>query len=83
MGICAADMNVLIESMQSTFDNLRLKKNKNGKFELPVALAISKVDSPLLKQQCGSKAVDRLVKGAPGVFKDRFAAMDYACRCWI
>lgn len=83
MGICAADMNVLIESMQSTFDNLRLKKNKNGKFELPVALAISKVDSPLLKQQCGSKAVDRLVKGAPGVFKDRFAAMDYACRCFL
>lgn len=83
MGICSADMNEMIDQMIATLNNVKVKKNRNGKITIPIALAISKVDTDNLSEQCGEKAAEKLLAGAPGVFKDKFEAMDYACRCFL
>ncbi len=83
MGICTTDMNILIESLINTLSNVKAKRAKSGKFAIPIALAINKVDTPLLSQQCGDEAVKKLMTSAPAIFTDRFIAMDYACRCFL
>lgn len=83
IGICSEDMNAMIDSMIETLNNVRVKKNRNGKMMLPIALAISKVDTEALSAQCGDIAAERLLSGAPGVFADKYEAMDYACRCFL
>lgn len=82
MGICTVDVNVLIESLISTLSSVNVPKEK-GKFTMPIALVISKVDTTLLKKQCGSIAVNSVMAGAPGVFANEFDAMDYVCRCFL
>lgn len=82
MGVCTMDMNALIDSLINTLQNEKVKKNK-GKFAIPVALTINKVDSGFLKKMCGSEAVEALMSGCPEVFSDYFAAMDYVCRCFL
>ncbi|MDE6728479.1 MAG: hypothetical protein K2J80_11160 [Oscillospiraceae bacterium] len=83
IGICSEDMNAMIDSMIETLNNVKVKKNRNGKMMLPIALAISKVDTEALSAQCGDIAAEKLLSGAPGVFADKYEAMDYACRCFL
>lgn len=82
MGICSMGMNELIDSLIITLQNEKVKK-KNGKFAIPVALTINKVDSELLKKMCGGEAVHALMSGCPELFSDYFVAMDYVCRCFL
>ncbi len=83
MGICTTDINLLVESLINTLSNVRAKRAKSGKFAIPIALAINKVDTPLLSRQCGEEAVEQLMANAPEAFPDQFLAMDYACRCFL
>ena len=83
MGICTTDINILVESLINTLSNVKAKRGKSGKFQIPIALAINKVDSFLLNQQCGDDAVRNLMASAPDAFPDQYAAMDYACRCFL
>lgn len=83
MGICTMGMNELVNSLINTLRNEKVRK-KGGKFAIPVALTINKVDSLTLKRMCGGDAVEALMKGCPEVFgKDYFMAMDYVCRCFL
>lgn len=83
MGICTMGMNELVDSLITTLRNEKVRK-KDGKFAIPVALTINKVDSLLLKRMCGGDAVEALMRGCPEVFgKDYFMAMDYVCRCFL
>lgn len=82
MGICETEMNALIDSLINTLSNEKVKK-KNGKFTIPVALTINKVDTPALKKMCGGDAVNALMEGCPEMFSDYFVATDYVCRCFL
>lgn len=82
MGICETEMNALIDSLINTLSNEKVRK-KNGKFTIPVALTINKVDTPALKKMCGGDAVNALMAGCPEVFSDYFVTMDYVCRCFL
>lgn len=84
MSVCGKDMNALIEALIDVLRNIKVeKKRNNGKFTLPVALTINKVDTPLLDKMCGDEAINALMNGAPMVFTDYFTAMDYTCRCFL
>lgn len=83
MGICHSDMNAMIDSMITTLNDVRVKKARNGKMLLPIALVIGKCDTDLLDGQCGDAAVKRLMEGAPDVFTNKFDTMDYAVRCFL
>ena len=83
MGICTADMNVMIERMIYTLNNVKVRRTKSKKLAMPIALAISKVDTNMLSRQCGELAIQQLMEGAPEVFSNKFEAMDYACRCFL
>lgn len=82
MGICDMQMNELIDSLVNTLQNEKVKKTK-GRFKIPVALTINKVDSPILKRMCGGDAVAALMSALPDVFDDYFNTMDYVCRCFL
>lgn len=83
MGICTMGMNDLVNSLINTLRNEKVRK-KGGKFAIPVALTINKVDSLALKRMCGGDAVEALMKGCPEVFgEDYFMAVDYVCRCFL
>lgn len=83
MGICTMGMNELVDSLINTLRNEKVRK-KGGKFAIPVALTINKVDSILLKRMCGGDAVSAVMQGCPEVFgTDYFMAVDYVCRCFL
>lgn len=82
MGICEVNINTICESLINTLNQVKVKKH-GGKFTIPIALVINKVDTALLKQQCGSDAVSRLMTAMPDLFGDRYVAMDYICRCFL
>lgn len=82
MGVCEMQMNVLVDSLVNTLQNEKVKKSK-GKFKIPVALTLNKVDSPILKKMCGGEAVESLMSNLPDVFGDYFTTIDYVCRCFI
>ena len=83
MGISAASMNELIESLIDTLRQVKTPKNAKGKFKIPIALTINKVDSVLLKKQVGDDAVNTLMNAHPEVFNDYYMTMDYLCRCFL
>lgn len=82
MGVCEMQMNVLVDSLVNTLQNEKVKKSK-GKFKIPVALTLNKVDSPILKKMCGGEAVEALMSNLPDIFDDYFTTIDYVCRCFI
>ncbi len=82
MGICEMQMNELVDSLVNTLQNERVKKVK-GRFRIPVALTINKVDSPILKKMCGGEAIAALMQALPDTFNDYFTTMDYVCRCFL
>ncbi len=82
MGICSMHMDRLSDSLIDTLSQVKVKKNR-GKFSIPIALTINKVDSHFLKKLCGDEAVKNLMDGKPDIFSDYFAAMDYVCRCFL
>lgn len=82
MGICDVDINQLAESLINTLQQVKIKKHK-GKLTIPLALVINKVDTMLLKKQCGGDAVAKLMEARPDVFTDYFVAADYICRCFL
>ena len=83
MGISAASMNELIESLIDTLRQVKTPKNMKGKFIIPIALTINKSDSKLLKQQIGDDVIKKLMNAYPDVFNDYYMAMDYLCRCFL
>ena len=82
MGVCEMHMDRLNDSLIDTLRQVKVKK-RNGKFTIPIALTINKVDSPLLKKLVGADAVINLMSAHPDVFTDYFVTMDYICRCFI
>ncbi len=83
MGISAASMNELIESLIDTLRQVKTPKNAKGKFKIPIALTINKADSTILKKQIGDDAVKTLMNAHPDVFNDYYMTMDYLCRCFL
>lgn len=83
MGISAASMNELIESLIDTLRQVKTPRNHKGKYMIPIALTINKADSRLLKQQVGEDAIRKLMDAHPDVFNDYYVAMDYLCRCFL
>lgn len=74
--------DVIVESLISTLSNVRAKK-ESGRFKLPIALTINKVDTPILRKTVGIEAVEGLMKAHSDVFTDYFLTMDYVCRCYL
>lgn len=83
MGISAASMNELIESLIDPLRQVKTPKNMKGKFTIPIALTINKADSKILKQQIDDDAIRKLMNAYPDVFNDYYMAMDYLCRCFL
>ena len=82
MGFSQMHMNDLVQALIDTMERVD-RKRKGGKFTVPVALAINKVDTPLLKQQIGEPAIRYLMTTYPQVFSERYATMDYVCRSFL
>lgn len=82
MANCKLGMDELINAFTNTLDSVNVKK-KSGKYTLPIAVTINKVDTPLLRRQIGNEAIDYLMKTHPEVFNNFYDTMDYVCRCFL
>ncbi len=77
------DIDNLVNIFLSTIDALPGMTKKGGKYTLPVAVCINKVDTPELKAMLGKPAIDKLMAAKPEVYKNEFDTMDYVCRMFL
>lgn len=83
MDIGHMDVDILIQVFLETLSGLRNIRKEGGKYVLPIAVAINKVDTVQLKSLIGSIAIAKLQKANPDIYKDKFDAMDYLCRSFL
>ncbi|WP_028510943.1 hypothetical protein [Ruminococcus sp. NK3A76] len=83
MDIGHMDFDVLIQVFLETLSGLQNIKKEGGKYILPIAVAINKVDTPQLKSLIGSIAIAKLQKADPETYKEKFDTMDYLCRSFL
>lgn len=83
MGRCDVPIDDLIAALIETLRSVNAAKSKSGKYTLPVALTINKVDTDLLKKQVGDAAVVEMMSKHAEIFKDRYITADFVCRCFL
>ena len=77
------DIDALVQMFLETLSSLSNIKKEGGKYTLPIAVAINKVDTMQLKSLIGAVAIAKLQKANPEVYKDKFDTMDYLCRSFL
>lgn len=83
MSVGHMDVDVLVQVFLETLGGLQNIRKEGGKYILPIAVAINKVDTIQLKSLIGSLAVAKLQKADPEIYGDKFDAMDYLCRSFL
>lgn len=83
MGRSDVPIDDLIQALIETLRTVNAERAKSGKYTLPVALTINKVDTDLLKKQVGENAMDAMMRLHPDVFKDKYVTTDFVCRCFL
>ena len=83
MRVGKMSMERLVEVFLNTVSSLQNMPKSGGKYTLPVAVAINKVDSARLKNLIGTPAINKLMKEKPEIYKNRFDTMDYICRAFL
>ena len=77
------DIDILVQVFLETLGGLQNIKKEGGKYVLPIAVAINKVDTLQLKSLIGPLAIAKLQKADPETYKEKFNAMDYLCRSFL
>jgi hypothetical protein len=80
MKIGLMDIENLVEVFLETLEGLKGMKKVNGKYTLPVAVAINKVDTRELKDRIGTPAITKLHELKPEIYNDEYSTMDFLCR---
>ncbi len=83
MSVGHMDIDLLVQVFLETLDGLQGMRKEGGKYVLPIALAIGKVDTFQLKSLIGSEAIAKLRKHDPDTYSDKFDTMDYLCRSFL
>lgn len=83
MSVGHMDVDLLVQVFLETLDGLQGIRKEGGKYVLPIAVAINKVDTMQLKSLIGSVAIAKLQKADPETYKDKFDVMDYLCRSFL
>ncbi|MBQ7264561.1 MAG: hypothetical protein IJS61_00510 [Firmicutes bacterium] len=74
------DVNNLVQRFVDTVSEIAGMKKSGNKYNLPVAVAINKVDTKGLTDRIGDTAINRLMQLKPNVYNNPFNTMDYLCR---
>jgi len=83
MSVGMMDIDSLVQIFLETLDGLQEMRKDGGKYVLPVAVAINKVDTRMLKALIGEPAIEILQNAVPDVYKNKFDTMDYLCRSFL
>ncbi len=83
MSIGRMNIDSLVQVFLETLDGLQDMKREGGKYTLPVAVAINKVDTVHLKELLGDRAIKKLKKTDPGFYANKYDTMDMICRAFL
>ncbi|MCR5123005.1 MAG: ATP/GTP-binding protein [Ruminococcus sp.] len=83
MSIGKMNIDSLMQVFLETLDGLQGMRREGGKYTLPVAVAINKVDTIHLKELLGEPAIKKLRKTDPSFYANKYDAMDLLCRAFL
>lgn len=83
MSVGHMDIDLLVQVFLETLEGLQGIRKEGGKYILPVAVAIGKVDTTQLKSLIGFPAAAKLQKHDPETYADKYDTMDYLCRSFL
>ena len=83
MSVGKMNIDSLVQVFLETLDGLQGMRKEGGKYTLPVAVAINKVDTLHLKELIGDKAIEKLRKTDPELYANKYDAMDLLCRAFL
>lgn len=83
MNVGKMNIDSLVQVFLETLDGLKDMRREGGKYILPVAVAINKVDTVHLKELIGDRAIEKLRKTDPSFYTNKYDTMDLLCRAFL